>query len=392
MKNKTKQALCLPFMLLLTGMSFTGCSGVAEEPEKVLKTGDSITPLLTEIQMPYELEIKEGWEYPVNNYEVCYSDDEVMIVANTYRDLYTPYSVIHPEPRTDGVYVVNYNEPSSYTHLDIESDSTVYSAVPYKDGIIYAQTKLVDEKTHVDNTVQYLWSILYFDGTKSEIIDSGYGKNLCTAQLTLLEDIPVYTCERSTESSVNMEIRKIVDLKPETIETLPDHENFTYSICSNGTSYFAQFYNEESKDTVIVGNAEKVYLKRTFDEGFNSGCLTKEHLICSVGLDDDDDGENDDSNIKLIKIALDSPHDETVIPLEQRLWRMNCSQGRYITAFHESSKPCYIDTEAGVIGEIAIDEEIALAITYPNFYPAGKNRYILPSNLNTVNFYLADFT
>lgn len=389
MKNKTKQALCLLFMLLLISVSFTGCSGVAEEPEKALKTGDPLTPLLTEIQMPYELETKEGWEYPVNNYEVCYSDDAVMIVANTYRDLYTPYSLIHPELRTDGVYIVRYNEPSSYTHLAIKSDSTVYSAVPYKNGIIYAETKLVDEKTHVDNTIQYLWSILYFDGTKSEIIDSGYGKNLCAAQLTLLEDIPVYTCERSTSSSVNMEIRKIVDLKAETIETLPGYENFTYSICSNGTSYFAQFYDEESKDTVIIGNAEEVYLKRTFDEGFTSGCLTKDHLICAVG-GDDDDGE--DNNIKLIKIALDSDHDETVIPLEQPLFRMNCSQGRYITAFNESSKPCYIDTEAGVMGEIAIDEKIALAITYPNFCPAGKNRYILPVDLNTVNFYLVDFT
>ena len=66
-------------------------------------------------------------------YTICYSGNDILIVANVYDDITTATEIIYPEIRTNGVYVLNYREASSKLY-DLKSENLIYSAVPYKDG------------------------------------------------------------------------------------------------------------------------------------------------------------------------------------------------------------------------------------------------------------------
>ena len=103
----------------------------------------------------------------------------------------TATEIIYPEIKTNGLYLLNLSDDKKYTFYDIKSDGWIYSAVPYKDGIIFA------EYTGVPDEGGYGWSICYIDGKNKTILDSGCSRTWFTTHLTLLDNkMPIYVCEK----------------------------------------------------------------------------------------------------------------------------------------------------------------------------------------------------
>ena len=111
-----------------------------------------------------------------NDYVICFSDETRFIEANMYNDVTTAYEIIKPEVRTDSIYVIDYENPENYIEYKVNSREWIYSAVPYKDGIIYAQSAGMEETIYVSprgDTYGYEWKLIYFDGREKKTIDRG---------------------------------------------------------------------------------------------------------------------------------------------------------------------------------------------------------------------------
>lgn len=378
-KIKT-MSLC---MLLLIGCLLTGCANKGQGADGLPQTynGEAIQPKLSKINMPFELVVDESRNKSLNMYTVCYSDEDCFLVANVNDNIVTATSITFPDIRTNGVYMVKYDKSNSSTLYDIKSDKLIYSAVPYKEGIVYANSKAVGEEPLGENAF-YKWSITYFDGKTQKELDSGYSKHEFAAEITMAGEVPVYCCERvNKEDEIEVSINKIVDLEPENIEILEGFEKDSI-IQPNGKSYLIELYDSKNKKTLLVaGDEESVKVKHELEDQINSSSITENYIVASLG------GEMGKTTIEGIPLGKSEAKD---FSQTKRWWRMVGSGGKYCLVVDDGFNPYYINIEDGLVGEVILSEEME---NDPNclvkyFHPAGKDRYIL--SINYEDFYIMD--
>lgn len=383
-KYKLKTTLCI---FLLACLILTGCSETEQPQDNTKSTyasydGDPISPTLTKIDMPFDIEKREG-EKNLNTPVFCYSDKDGFIVANIYEYMMTATETIYPEMRTEGLYRYDY-ESQNITAYDIRSkDATIYSAVPYGEGLFYVEQFLSGSD---GNDVEgYPWNLVYYDGKDKKIIDSGYSSSWCSTEIILIRGVPVYVCEKvNADNITEIQINKITNMEIETIDSMYNFENYSI-VETNGEFYLLDLYDKGNETPVLVeGNENKVFIKREMSGGICSCALTSDYAVVSTG-------GQDVFERKVLAIPFDDA-EEIEIPQIKKWWRMTGSNGKYCVAVDDGFHPYYIDVEKSVVGRIMLPEEIdpstAEAYTAKSFEPAGKDKFIL--GLDYEDYYIMD--
>lgn len=368
MKNTVyKLAICTLTIIMI--LSFAACSDTDADDGA---SSGTINAKLTQITMPFDLEEDSETGKKLNMYTVCYSGKDTIIVANVYDDITTATEVIYPETRTKGVYVLNYREDSSEFY-DLKSENLIYSAVPYKDGIIYAESKIDTQES------MYKWNIVYFDGKNHNIIDSGYSTNQIATEVTLIGKTPVYVSEHTEGGLTTVSVKKVVNLKSETIEAVDNARKYSI-IETNGDAYFFTLYDcQNEKAKLCAGDEKEVYLQYQLDDALNSCTINENCIVASIGEETGD--------IKIVGIPLDGSK-EKYLQQTKRWWRMTGSSGDYCVAVDDNFNPYYIKISSDVVGEVALPDEMENDILVKSFYPAGKDNYIL--SINDESFYIME--
>lgn len=379
MKNKTLSLICISLIFAI----LCGCSD--NKANTTASTySEPINANLTEIDIPFALVTKEETGKNPNMYTTCYSDENVLIIANVYDDIYTAESIIPPDIRTKGVYLINYNEKGKYTLFDIESDGVIYSAVPYKDGIIYAEYKTSEDEFISDNTICQ-WKIAYFDENKHIDIDSGYCKNKLSAEIVLIDEIPIYICENNSKNFTQVSVNKIVDFKIKQIKKFENCETLNL-FETNGKYYFTDVHDSsQQKSFFIAGDSEKIYIEQDKPEPCSSFSITENYIVCAVG------GEM--GNTQIIGIPLNNS-EEKKLPQTKQWWRITGSSGKYCTVVDDGFNLYYINIEECKAGQIILPEKIQSVFTTKMFFPAGKDRYIIELESEEIGdkFYVMEFS
>ena len=374
----TKKIKYFLFLFILTTSILSACSN-NEQPQNAsghTAPENSIAPELSEINMPYELEKNEETGRYLNSYSICYYDKDCLIVANVFNDTVTATEIIYPEIKTNGLYLLNLSDDKKYTFYDIKSDGWIYSAVPYKDGIIFA------EYTGVPDEGGYGWSICYIDGKNKTILDSGCSRTWFTTHLTLLDNkMPIYVCEKINrkQNSVNVQINKIIDFKSENIDTFHNFENLDF-LQTNVRVYLACLYEREKETLILLsGDAEGIHIKKEINDSFNSCSITENYIVVSLG--------HEMGKTSIMVINLDD-FQEKNFPQTKRWWRMAGSSVKYCTLIDNGFNPYYIDIENSCVGEILLPEEMESGFLVKSFYPIEKDKFIL--DINYMDFYIMD--
>ena len=199
--------------------------------------GPPIEAKLTPIERPFAMEYDERGRH-FNFPSVCYSDENTLVISNVNvtRGTDDPGVVIEPEFRTDGIYIIN-TETGEYEKLSILHKDEIYQAVPYKDGIIYSccrYRQTTEEDSFLDKT-SFEWEISYFDGHKSDVIDSGFCSVGDSPRLTMAENIPIYVCENNTGDFSSVTLRRIDNMEVSVIEDFNGYIfAFATDLCDNG--------------------------------------------------------------------------------------------------------------------------------------------------------------
>ena len=340
--------------------AFTACSNddtnEGDEPE-------TINAKVTQITMPFDLEEDPEPGRKLNMYTVCYSGKDILVVANVYKNFTTPTEVIPPEIRTNGIYVLNYREDSSKLY-DLKSKNFIYSAVPYKDGLIYVEAEL-DEEYKEDACK---WNVIYFDGKNQHTIDSGYSENQMATEVTLIGKTPVYISEHTEKGETTVSVKKVVNLSSETIESIDNFEKYSI-VETNGDTYLFELYDRQNKTpTLYAGNEKELYLRYKLDDLVNSCAINEKYIVASIGKETD--------KVKLLGIQLDGSEEKTLQQIK-RWWRMTGSSGEYCVAVDNNFNPYYIKISDNAVGEIALPDRMENEILGKRFYPAGKDTFIL---------------
>ncbi len=375
MKNIVcKLVICA--LTLIMVLAFAACSNTDTDTNTDEgNTSGTINAKLTQITMPFDLEEDSETGKKLKMYTICYSGNDILIVANVYDDITTATEIIYPEIRTNGVYVLNYREASSKLY-DLKSENLIYSAVPYKDGILYAESKFDEE--HMPEPM-YKWNVIYFDGKNQHTIDSGYSINQTAAEVTLIGETPVYISEHTAEGITTVSDKKVVDLSSETIESVNNAK--MYSIVeTNGDAYLFTLYDRQNEtSTLCAGDENEMYLQYQLDDVLNSCTINENYIVASIG--------EETGKTKIVGIPLDGSEEKNMQQIK-RWWRMTGSSGEYCVAVDDNFNPYYIKISDNVVGEITLTDEMENDILVKSFYPAGKDNYILA--INNESFYIME--
>lgn len=389
-----KKKIIAATIVLAAVMANFGCESGSNSRTPEVETGlstvkaDTITPEAQEINMPFNLEYNEHG-VALNERVLGYADEEKMLIINSYKYMVNIPGDSPPEYATKGMYMVYFDGKTPCQKYDIKSDMYIYSAVPYKDGIIYIRNDFLNEDDFAaGHDMGYRWNVIYsdVDGTNVKRIDSGYSETT-SAEIILLEDTPVYVCEDFDGDKTDVLIKKIVDLKCETIAVMKNHEN-TSLFEKNKTEYFLNLYDfNEKAGVAVAGDLEGIKVSYPFKDVCNSVSISRDCIVGSFG------GEMGNTNITCK--SLEDEIEES-IPQTKRWWRMTGASGRYCVMVDDGFNPYYFDTDNLEVGKIDIGGLQTEPFAPKMFYPAGKDRFVLElsvdnkEGLNDTCYYIVD--
>lgn len=361
---------CFAILLILIGLLVCVLPGCANHEEQEGNTLSAISPSLAKVTMPFALKQDANTGRDLNMYTICYSDAECFIVANVYDNITTAYEVIFPEIRTDGLYMVDYRNEDAAIHFNIKSKNLIYSAVPYKNGIIFVESALT-EHTMSDGTHTYKWTLTYFDGVTQKVIDSGYSRNKLATEITLVNSVPVYVCENTNADAIEVSVNRVAGLNTEKIESFAGFEHLDV-LQTNGNTFFLHLYDSENRNAVLItGDARKIHSKYEVNALLNSCSITKNYAVASMGKEI---GEG-----SVIGISFEGT-EEKCIDETRKLWRMTGSAGKYCVAVDDGFNPYYIDIDNCHIDELLLPDEMEGCTIVKSFHPAGEDTFLLAVN------------
>lgn len=126
--------------------------------------------------------------------------------------------------KTTGIYMLDYmTEQESYTFYDVKSETVIYSALPYNEGILYTDYSFAD----TDSSRPIKWQIKYCDSQATTVIDEGFcSSDSRTPYLCQSEGVPVYFCEMLDAEGAHYTIRAVSDLKYRIVDEITGYEPY----------------------------------------------------------------------------------------------------------------------------------------------------------------------
>ncbi len=365
--SKSRNKLILIIFLTFFLFSITACA-FRDQP-----SGESdykITPRLTPIKMPFEIQKDEETGKDINMYTICYTDDKVIIAADVHNYIAESGSIKAQNVSTKGLYLFEYaGDDGKKIYFDIvEKDNIVYSAVPYNEGVIFAEYRQSSEDTGGEGHL-WQWKVKYYDGTQCTEIDSGYCKNKTAAQIFLYNGEPMYVCERYDSKAVTLSINSIDNLKPYIIAELADWEKADGAVDVNENGFFVRAYYEAIENSMaIVGENYEILMQKEMGKQISSAALASDHIVYLK--------ETESGKIQIKSLSLNGAEEKSID--ETVSWnKITGSSGEYCLMTDDAYNPYYLDTETGIAGELLLTCEKNSETKEKNFYPAGKDRFIL---------------
>lgn len=352
---------------MLFSFSITAC---AFRNQHDGESDHKITPQLTPIEMPFEIEKDEETGKDINMYTVCYTDDEVIIAADVHKYIAESGSIKAQAVSTKGLYLFEYADgDGKKIYFDIvEEDNIVYSAVPYNGGIIFAEYRQSSEDTGGEDYM-WQWKVKYYDGAECTEIDSGYCKNETSTQIFLYNGEPLYVCERYDSTAATLSINSIVNLKPYIIAELADWQKADGTVNVSENGFFIRAYYEDIENSMaIVGEKDKILMQKEIGKKISSAALISDHIMYLK--------EKESGKTQIKSLSLNGTEEKSLD--ETGSWnKITGSSGKYCLMLDDAFNPYYADLEAGIVDKILLTCEQGSEIKEKTFYPAGKDCFIL---------------
>ena len=338
--------------------------------------GPPIEAKLTPIERPFAMEYDERGRH-FNFPSVCYSDESTLVISNVNvtRGTDDPGVVIEPEFRTDGIYIIN-TETGEYEKLSILHKDEIYQAVPYKDGIIYSccrYRQTTEEDSFLDKT-SFEWEISYFDGHKSDVIDSGFCSVGDSPRLTMAENIPIYVCENNTGDFSSVTLRRIDNMEVSVIEDFNGYKfAFATDLCDNGQEHCFKILDEKSdKEVIFAGSKNEILVEKELEDGCDSYGIADKYIVCSLGAKM---GET-----SLLGIPVDGG-EEKLLEQSKRWYRIEGGRGKYCLTVDEGFNLYYIDIEESSVGQITLPEDVVEPGAPKGLFSENPDCFILEASL-----------
>lgn len=323
------------FLLLLLILGLTGCT----------TQGVSITPM----EAPVETASDDASGIS-NELYLCYAKDGDVIVANIISDSHKDDGqeiAQNPQTWTEGLYAVSDGE-DGYTRYGISGNRSVYSAVPYDEGVMCVTYAWADSSSG-GSDADYRWELIYHDGREEHLMDEGYTSYMALPQITLMGETPVYISENNTALTRSVTVRSIEDGSPHVIKDF-DGYGFWDEICSNTKAYCFELYEPHTQDPLLcAGNTDGIFLERELAKGCNSYGITGRRIICSIGMRL--------GNNTVMGISTDGEDD---MIFEQPKWWFNITSG--------DDKMCLAVDSISTIYSIDIEKEKIEPLKLPDGY------------------------
>jgi hypothetical protein len=324
-------------------MFLTGCQSAES---KSLFTN----PKYTQVDITFDIE--------ENQLEtLCYVDDEIALFTigtESGRQVGLVYD-------TDYILSYDYTNGKVVKTFQIDSDGDIFSAVPYKEGILY-----VDYTNQLEDT---RWQIKFTDGEKTTVLAEGECDSYSqTPKMTLLENTPVYVWQDNSNNTYKYGVNKVEDMTVSNIFT--DTENTLGSVYfyGNGKEYCTLIQKPDSEfGSVVVGNLEQRLFTYDLKHKLTSFGITNEKVVCALA--------DSDRDMSIQSIDIKTQTMEESIRYKQIYALKGLNNNTILYA--DGTDLCQIDIDNFEKTEIPSTEEISSLTGSRVIYPISEDKCII---------------
>jgi len=323
-----------------------GCTTDYEEYEGIeISSNPEVVELLS------DLELSE-----TENITVCSCTDSIMTIS-----VGDSIKTMKEGPAYDTNYLIlyDYENDNLIKRYDFNCDEYICSAVPYKEGIVYATYEWIENEDY-----PLEWEIAYTDGKQTTTLDKGecYGFEKEPLLKTIDGEV-IFSYEDGSGDQYECGIKTIVDnsVKP-IIEETGCYLNDIY-FRTNGKEYVIFVSRgEDETGTLIIGDMNGKISEHIVPGKITDYSINAEYAICGIGNDDE-------NNCSVFFINLKTLNTEEVTT-GVMLYRIGEGTSNYFMAINGNVNTkdlnvtewqmCLIDPneEVDVIKEIERPEEI----------------------------------
>lgn len=310
------------------------------------------------IQLPFDTSVNEKTT-------VCYSDDEKLILS-----LWNKNKENSDSYKTTGIYMLNYMaEQENYTFYNAKSENVIYSALPYKEGILYVDYSFVD----ADGSKPIKWQIKYCDSQETSVIDEGFcSSDSRTPYLCKSEGVPVYFCEMVDDKGAHYTIRTVSELQYSIVEEITGYEPYIMRMFTNDTDYVIVLRNTETGEfEIMLATHNGIEKFIPLEKNLDSIDVSNSQIVCTLS--------DSDGNCEIRCFSLNQLDQKGDIAWEyyKPLYRVNCSAENLCPAVDSGFNPYLIDITNQKVDEFDLPEEYNDKGYPVAFYPAGESGYIV---------------
>lgn len=293
----------------------------------------------------------------------CYSDDTMVIISvgAEREESWGERSCV-----TKFICVCNADCEVEKTYNIPYDDTDVISAVPYKNGIAYIGFE--DEFSNGKYNCE--WQLIYTDGEKDEILDSGICSYYDFAPNLFLADNELYYLygDRSA-GSLGFVVRMIEDGFSKTIIEKNDARLCSMFAKSNGDKFcFLAEYPDREFATFFICNSAGILYEHDLNAKITSYSINDVYAICGTG-----DEENYDFAIELVVLSngevksLDFPYGSPLY----------CMTGNAdsIMCVNYSWKPYYVDVSSESFVSMPLPLTVGTSVPI-DFVPLSDSDYL----------------
>jgi hypothetical protein len=329
--------------LVLLVVLLTGCRSA--EAKVLFKE-----PAYTKVDINFNIEENQSET-------LCYADDDLALFSVGTRNG-KPEGPLYD---TDHIVSYDYNNEKVINTFKIDYDGYIFSAVPYKNGVIYVDYTgaLADTK----------WQVKFTDGDKQLVLDEGECSSYFeTPSIILTNGTPVYVWQNTSYDFNRYGVNKVEDMTVSNIFTDTENKLGTVYLYGNGKEYCALIQKPDSEfGSVVVGNLDGQLFTYDLKHKLTSFGITNEKVVCALADSDRD------MYIQSIDIEKQTVEDKVIYKQIYGLVGLNNN-----TIVYANDKDiCQRDIDNFEKTEIPSTEEISGVSGLRVIYPISENKCVI---------------